>query len=215
MTTTLAGAASGTAVRTHRRDAQRADRAGRAATPETHGAGAVAAIAGTLALSLPAVALLDRPAGTATVDVVASFLIVGGLEVVAARSLWRLTRSHAHPAAYAALLARLGYALLLVVGALVLLVQGPSGTTAFGAHWGSALGVLGLHLVAVGVALRRCPAAGQFGPLLLSACGAAGLAAALSPVDGVPLTAALAPVLVGEVVLAGVLLRTTTRRPVA
>ena len=127
MTTTLAGAASGTAVRTHRRDAQRADRAGRAATPETHGAGAVAAIAGTLALSLPAVALLDRPAGTATVDVVASFLLVGGLEVVAARALWRLTRGHAHPAAYAALLARLGYALLLVVGALVLLVQGPAG----------------------------------------------------------------------------------------
>ncbi len=215
MTTTLAGAPSGTAVRTHRRDARRADGSDRVTTPAAHGAGAVVAIAGTLALSLPAVALLGRPAGSATVDVVASFLLVGGLEVVAARALWRLTRGHAHPAAYAALLARLGYALLLVVGALVLLVQGPAGTAAFGAHWGSALGVLGLHLVAVGVALRRCPAAGRFGPLLLSACGAAGLAAALAPVDGVPLTAALAPVLVGEVVLAGVLLRAKSRRPEA
>ena len=209
MTTTVAG----TTPRTRRTDSP-APAVAALVRPDRRAVAAATAVVGTLALSLPAVALLDHTEGTATVDVVASFLLIGGLELLAARALWRLTRGHSHPAAYAALLARVGYALLVVVGALVLLVHGAQGLGDFRNHWLSALGVLGLHLVAAGVALRRCPSVGRAGPLLVAGCGAAGLAAALAPLGGVSLTTALVPVLAGEVVLTGVLARAALGRPV-
>lgn len=163
----------------------------------------------TLSLSVPAVALLDGVGPrSSSLDVVASFLIVAVLEVAVARGVWRVTREHAHPAAHAALLARTGYALLLTVGALVLLSTGPAGAAGFRDHWGNALGVLGLHLVAAGVALWRSGLAGRVGPLVLSLSGATALAAGLLPLDGVTLPMVLAPAVAGEVLLTLLLART-------
>ncbi|QIM22486.1 hypothetical protein G7075_17350 [Phycicoccus sp. HDW14] len=166
----------------------------------------------TLALSVPAVALLDGVGPRASsLDVVSTFLIVAVLEVAVARGVWRVTREHAHPAAYAALLARTGYALLLVVGALVLLWTGPSAAPAFRDHWANALGVLGLHLVATGVAFWRSAPSGlaaRLGPLALSLSGTTALAATLLPLDGVTLPMVLAPVVVGELLLVLLLART-------
>lgn len=163
----------------------------------------------TLALSLPAVALIDGVGPRASsLDVVASFLIVAVLQVAVARGLWRVTREHAHPAAHAALLARTGYALLLTVGALVLLGTGPAGAAGFRDHWANALGVLGLHLLAAGVALWRSGSAGRVGPLALALSGATALAAGLLPLDAVTLPMVLAPAATGEVLLAVLLTRT-------
>jgi hypothetical protein len=163
----------------------------------------------TLALSVPAVALLDGVGPRASsLDVVTSFLIVAVLEVAVARGVWRVTREHAHPAAHAALLARSGYALLLAVGAGVLLWTGPAGAAGFRDHWANALGVLGLHLVAAGVALWRSGLVGRTGPLSLSLVGATVLAAGLLPLDGVTLPMVLGPAVAGEVLLILLLART-------
>ncbi len=167
----------------------------------------------TLALGVPVATLLSSPRDVATVDVVVSVLLVGGLEVVAARALWVLTRERSHPAAWAALLARVGYALLLVAGAGVLLARGAGGLSAFGDHWLTGLGVLGLHLVAVGVALWHSRIGGRIAPALVTLSGALAMAAALAPVDGTPLWAGLGPVVLGDLVLTALLARTVARRP--
>lgn len=173
----------------------------------------LAGLVGTLALSVPAVALLDGVGPrSSSLDVVASFLIVAAAEVVVARELWTLTRDRSRPAAWAALLARTGYALLLAVGALVLLADGDTGAGAFRDHWGTALGVLGLHLVAVAVAVRHAGLAARAGAGAVGLCGAGALGAALLPVDGLALTWVLAPALAGEVALAVLLARAAMRR---
>ena len=143
---------------------------------------AAAAVLASLALTVPALTLLGR-ADTATVDVVTSFLIVGGLELLVARALWSLTRRRSHPAAHAALLGRLGYALLVVVGALVLLDDGARGAAEFRQHWTSAAAVLGLQFVAQAVAFWHNRIGSRLAPLALAGAGVAAMAVALAPVE--------------------------------
>ncbi|MGG5259841.1 hypothetical protein [Phycicoccus avicenniae] len=167
---------------------------------------ALAAGLGSLALSVPAVAQLDGLGSRSSgIDVVASFLVVAVLEVVLARTLWTLTRDRARPAAWAALLARTGYALLVAVGAVLLLAQGDAGAEAFRGHWSDALGVLGLHLVAAAVALRQSGLAGRIGSTAMALCGALALVAGLLPGTDPALTTVLVPAVTGEALLAAAL----------
>ncbi|MBM6399276.1 hypothetical protein [Phycicoccus sonneratiae] len=160
---------------------------------------AAAAVLGSVALTVPALTLLGRP-DTATVDVVTSFLIIGVLEVVAARALWTMTHDRSHPAAHAALLGRLGYALLVVVGALVLLDDGTRGVTEFRQHWTSAAAVVGLGLLALAVAFWHNRIGARIVPMTLAAAGLAGMAVAVVPVELGPVAPVL-PLVVGDLVL--------------
>ncbi|HMM96368.1 hypothetical protein [Phycicoccus sp.] len=175
---------------------------------------ALVALLGSLTLTVPALTLLGR-ADTATVDVVTSFLIVGALELVTARALWSLTHRRSPPAAYAALLARIGYALLVAVGALVLLDDGARGAAEFRQHWTSAAAVIGLGFVALAVAFWHSRIGTRIAPLALAGTGLAGMAVAVLPVD-VPPVASVLPLVVGDLVLVAALAGRTVRpRPTA
>jgi hypothetical protein len=162
--------------------------------------GAGLAIIGGLALSVPAVGLLDAAAGGgSTLDVAASLLVVAALDVVVGRGLYRVAGERALPAAYAALLSRVGHGLLLAAAAAMLLWRGGTGITAFREDWSTASLVLAAHLVVAAVALWRARVAPR--ALALAVATLAAL-----PGGAVGLLAVLAPVLVADAVLAFALL---------
>jgi hypothetical protein len=140
------------------------------------------AIAAVTALLLPATALLDaadRPGTLAFVAV--AFAVVAGLEVVVGWGLYALLRERAHSPAYAALVSRAGYAVLLTAAAGRLLWPGGDGVAGFRQDWSLALVVLGVHLLVTSVALwhsRRVPA------VVVAGTALAGTASVLSPAVG-------------------------------
>lgn len=166
-----------------------------------------AAVVAILLLTVPVVGLLDAVrASTSTLDVAASFLVVAGLDVVVGLGLYLAARRRAHPAAYAALLSRVGHGLLLVVAAVLLATRGAAGVPAFRDDWGTALLVLAVHLAIAAVALWRARLAPRSLCAALALCGVAtlALAAAAGPAG---LGTLLAPTLAGEALLAAALLR--------
>lgn len=105
-------------------------------------------------LSIPATALLDTADRQATRMVVGvGFLAVAALEVVVGWGLYVVLRERAHSSAYAALVSRGGYAVLLAAAAGRLLWPGGDGVVGFRADWSLALVVLGVHLLVTAVAL--------------------------------------------------------------
>jgi hypothetical protein len=169
--------------------------------------GAGLAIIGGLALSVPAVGLLDAAAGGgSTLDVAASLLVVAALDVVVGRGLYRVAGERALPAAYAALLSRVGHGLLLAAAAAMLLWRGGTGITAFREDWSTASLVLAAHLVVAAVALWRARVAPRALALAMAAGGVLALTLAALPGGAEGLLAVLAPVLVADAVLAFALL---------
>ncbi len=171
------------------------------------------ALVAALALALPAGPLVVAAAPTSSaLDVAVSFLVVAGLELVAARGVYAVARRRAHPAAYAALLSRAGHAVLVVVAATLLAARGRDGLGAFRDDLSTALVVLALHLVLAGLALHRARLApwALSGPVALGG----GAALALTAVSG---SAALVPAagaaFAAEAVLAVALLRCGLRSP--
>jgi hypothetical protein len=159
-----------------------------------------------LALTVPAVGLLDAlEAGGSALDVAASLLVVAGLDVVAGRGLYLAAGGRARPAAYAALLSRVGHGLLLAVAAAFLVARGAEGAPAFRDDWTTASLVLAAHLVVAGVALWRSRVAARMPALAVTAAGGVALLVSLAP-GTTGLLAVLSPVLVGEALLAVTLL---------
>jgi hypothetical protein len=164
------------------------------------------ALAALTVLSVPATALLetaDRPGARLLVG--AAFATVAALEVVVGWGLYVLLRDRAHSPAYAALVSRGGYAVLLTAAAGRLLWPGGDGVDGFRSDWSLALVVLGVHLLVTSVALwcaRRVPGTVVAGTVL---AGAASLLAAagggLPLPDVLPGAGALVPAVLGEVVL--------------
>ncbi|QKE83284.1 hypothetical protein [Arthrobacter sp. NEB 688] len=181
-----------------RETAPRGDRRPRTTRRAT--AGVVGPLLGATLLTAPALVVLGRP-GTAAVDVAASFVIVAGLQVVVARASWRRTRTLARPAARAALLGRLGYAVLVTLAALGLVTAGREGPESFGRSWVAAAGVLGLGLLAHAVALSRSRTGHPVAGWVVAAAGLAAIALALVP-GGAPTGVALWVVVTGETALA-------------
>lgn len=140
------------------------------------------ALAAVTALLLPATALLDTADRPGTLALVAvAFAVVAGLEVVVGWGLYALLRERAHSPAYAALVSRAGYAVLLTAAAGRLLWPGGDGVAGFRQDWSLALIVLGVHLLVTSVALwhsRRVPA------VVVAGTAMAGTASALSPAVG-------------------------------
>lgn len=166
-------------------------------------------------LALPAAGLLEGAdeAGT-RVAVGTAFLLVAVLDVVVGVGLYALLRSRAHSSAYAALVSRTGYAVLLAASAGRLLRPGGGGVETFRADWSLALVVFGLHLVVTAVALR----ASRVVPfLVVTATALAGAAylldESLARWADVGWRPALVPLMLGELVLMGWLLRAAHRRP--
>ena len=118
--------------------------------------------------SIPAAALLDdadRPGARAVAG--AAFVAIAALEVVVGWGVYLLLRERAHSPAYAALVSRAGYAVLLAAAAGRLVWPGGDGADGFRADWSLALVVLGVHLLVTAVALwrsRRVPGAVVAGP---------------------------------------------------
>lgn len=169
--------------------------------------GAGLALVGGLAISVPAIGLLDAAAvGGSTVDVAASLLVVAALDVVVGRGLYLVAGGRALPAAYAALLSRFGHGLLLAVAAGLLLWRGAPGVPAFRHDWGTASLVLAAHLLVAGVTLWRSRIAPRGVALAVSAGGAASLTLAALPTGAPGLLAVLVPVLAADAVLAGALI---------
>lgn len=168
-------------------------------------------------VSLPAATLLEgaaSPGAQATrVAVGVAFTVVAVLDVVAAWGMHLLLRRHATPASTAQLVSRSGYAALLAGAAVVLTWPGGAGTAGFERDWALALVVFGLHLVIAGVALWRSRIAPT---VVVVATALAGLAYLLDDVltrfTDVTATPFLVPLMLGELVLLGWLLR-TSRRP--
>jgi len=167
---------------------------------------ATVALAALTVLCLPAAAVLDdadRPATRAAVGAV--FVVIAGLEVVVGRGLYLLLRERAHPPAYAALVSRAGYAVLLAAAAGRLAWPGGDGAAGFRDDWSLALLVLGVHLLLTSVALwrsRRVPGAVVAGTAL------AGTASLLVEVVGswplpdlLPGAGVLLPAALGQLVL--------------
>lgn len=164
------------------------------------------ALAVLTVLSVPVTALLDtadHPSVRALAG--AGFVAVAALEVVVGWGLYVLLRDRAHSPAYAALVSRGGYAVLLTAAAGRLLWPGGDGVAGFRADWSLALVVLGVHLLVTTTALwsaRRVP-----GPVVVgtAVAGTASLLAAtgrgLPLPDVLPGAGALLPVVLGEVVL--------------
>jgi hypothetical protein len=161
---------------------------------------AVAALAALTVLSVPATALLDtadRPGIRALAG--ACFVVVASLELVVGWGLYSLLRDRAHSPAYAALVSRGGYAVLLTAAAGRLLWPG------FRSDWSLALVVLGVHLLVTAIALwsaRRVPGA------VVAGTAVAGTASLLAAVGGglplpdvLPGAGPLLPAVLGEVVL--------------
>ena len=167
---------------------------------------AAVALAALTALSVPATALLDsadRPGARALAG--AAFVTVAALEVVVGWGLYVLLRERAHSPAYAALVSRGGYAVLLTAAAGRLLWPGGDGVDGFRSDWSLALVVLGVHLLVTAIALwcaRRVPGAVVAGTAV---AGTASLLAALGgglPLpDVLPGAGALLPAALGEIVL--------------
>lgn len=138
------------------------------------------ALAAVTALLLPATALLDTADRPGTLTLVAVvFAVVAGLEVVVGWGLYTLLRERAHSPAYAALVSRAGYAVLLTAAAGRLLWPGGDGVAGFRQDWALALVVLGVHLLVTSIALwhsRRVPA------VVVAGTAAAGTASVLSQV---------------------------------
>ena len=171
------------------------------------------ALVSALALTLPVAGLLDAVGPSpSTLDVAVSFLVVGGLEVVVGRGLYALARDRAHPAAYAALLSRVGHGALVAVAAALLASRGTAGVAAFRADWATALLVLAVHLVVAGVALWRARVTPRAVSATVAAGGAAALVVAAVTAGQDALLPVLVPLLVAEAVLAGTLLRCGLRR---
>jgi hypothetical protein len=164
------------------------------------------ALAALTALSVPATALLDtadQPGARALVG--AAFVAVAALEVVVGWGLYVLLRGRAPSPAYAALVSRGGYAVLLTAAAGRLLWPGGDGVPGFRSDWSLALVVLGVHLLVTSIALwcaRRVPGA------VVAGTAVAGTASVLAAVGGglplpdvLPGAGALLPAVLGEVVL--------------
>ena len=170
---------------------------------ERHGA-RVAGI-GLLAmtvLSVPATWLLGATQPWAAGAAGLAFLAVAALDVSVGWGLYLMLSRRAHPPAYAALVSRVGYAVLLAASAARLLWPGGAGVEAFRADWDRALVVFGLHLVVLAVALWRSRLVPR---VVVAATAAAGVAylldAALARFTDVGWRDALVPVMLGEVVL--------------
>lgn len=169
--------------------------------------GAGLALVGGLALSVPAVGLLDAvAAGGSTLDVAASLLVVAGLDVVVGRGLYLVAGDRARPAAYAALLSRVGHGLLLAVAAALLVWRGSAGAGSFRDDWYTASLVLAAHLLVAGVALWRSRITPRSVALAVAAGGAGALTLAALPTAGPGLLPLLVPVLAADAVLAFALL---------
>ena len=165
------------------------------------------ALAVLTVLSVPATALLDtadRPGGTRALAG-AAFVSVAALEVVVGWGLYVLLRDRAHSPAYAALVSRGGYAVLLTAAAARLLWPGGDGVDGFRSDWSLALVVLGVHLLVTATALwcaRWVPGA------VVAGAAVAGTASLLAAVGGglplpdvLPGAGALLPAALGEIVL--------------
>ena len=195
-TTTARPRSAGTTLRPHAVPAQ-AHRTARVAA---------VALAALTALSVPATALLDsadRPGPRLLAG--AAFVTVAALEVVVGWGLYVLLRERAHSPAYAALVSRGGYAVLLTAATGRLLWPGGDGVDGFRSDWSLALVVLGVHLLVTAIALwcaRRVPGAVVAGTAV---AGTASLLAALGgglPLpDVLPGAGALLPAALGEIVL--------------
>jgi hypothetical protein len=133
-------------------------------------------------LSVPATALLDTADATATRVVVGvGFLVVAALEVLVGWGLYRVLHERAHSCAYAALVSRAGYAVLLAAAAGRRHGPGGDGVAGFRADWSMALLVLGVHLLVTTVALwhsHEVPGA------VVAGTAVAGVAALLGDVVG-------------------------------
>lgn len=164
------------------------------------------ALAVLTVLSVPATALLDtadRP-GTRALAA-AGFVAVAALEVVVGWGLYVLLRDRAHSPAYAALVSRGGYAVLLIAAATRLLWPGGDGVDGFRSDWSLALVVLGVHLLVTAIALwcaRWVPGA------VVAGTAVAGTASLLAAVGGglplpdvLPGAGSLLPAALGEIVL--------------
>lgn len=133
-------------------------------------------------LSIPATALLDTADATATrVAVSVGFGLVAALEVVVGWGLYRALQERAHSCAYAALVSRAGYAVLLAAAAGRLLWPGGDGVAGFRADWSLALLVLGVHLLVATVALWHSH---QVPGAVVAGTAVAGTAALLGEVVG-------------------------------
>ncbi|MBT9256875.1 hypothetical protein KMZ32_12925 [Phycicoccus sp. MAQZ13P-2] len=150
------------------------------------------------ALTVPALLAAGRT-GTATVDVAASLVLVAGLQTVAARAAWRRTRTAARPAAGAALLGRLAYALVLTVTAVGLL--GPGDLLGAQRAWTAGAGVLGIGLLAHAVALSRSRIGRPATRWVAGCAGAAAVVLALVP-GGAPTVPLLWCVVAGDLAAA-------------
>ena len=185
---------------------------------ERHGARlAGASLLALTLVSLPAAALLDGAAGPGAaatrIGIGVAFLVVAVLDVVAAWGLHLLLRRRATPASTAQLVSRSGYAVLLAGAAVVLTWPGGAGTVGFERDWSLALVVFGLHLVIAGIALWRARIAPKAVAVITAVAGLAYLLDdVLTRTTQVTVTPYLVPLMLGELVLLGWLLR-TSRRP--
>ena len=164
-------------------------------------------------LSLPAAVLLGRADEPGARAVVATaFLVVAALDVAAGWGLHLLLRGHALPTSVATVVSRSGYAVLLAVSALVLLVPGGEGVAGFRSDWALALVVFGVHLTIAAVALWRSRLAPGIVVVATAIAGAAYLVDdVLARSTGQAQGAALVPFMLGELVLMGWLLWTARR----
>ena len=181
---------------------------------ERHGArvAGLALLAMTL-ISVPASRLLDATQPWATGAAGLAFLAVAALDVSAGWGLYLVLSRRAHPAAYAALVSRVGYAVLLAASAARLLWPGGAGVEAFRADWDRALVVFGLHLVVLAVALWRSRLVPRVIVAATALAGAAYLLdAALARFTDAGWRGALVPVMLGELLLMGWLLLAGVRR---
>ncbi|MGL5911526.1 MAG: DUF4386 family protein, partial [Phycicoccus sp.] len=159
-------------------------------------------------VSIPAAVVLARADDAATPRVVGvAFLVVAVLDVAAAWGLYVMTRRRAGTLAYAAMLARSGYAVLLVTSVVILLWPGGTAAAGFRADRSNALLVFGLSLVLAGLAVWRSRTAPRAVALATTLAGGAYL---LDDVLGrwteTGWHGALVPVMLGELALVAWLL---------
>jgi len=208
--TTSRARSIGAVTSTDRRPVRSAPRAGRSdPRPERRPALlAAVCLAVVTALTIPAAALLDTADRPGTREVVGvGFLVVAALEVVVGWGLYAVLNERAHSSAYAALVSRAGYAVLLAAAAGRLLWPGGDGVAGFRADWSLALVVLGVHLLVTAVALWHSHAVPG---AVVAGIAVAGIAALLGDVVGswhlpdiVPGAGPLLPGVLGGLVLLG------------
>ncbi|MGL5816578.1 MAG: DUF4386 domain-containing protein [Phycicoccus sp.] len=159
-------------------------------------------------VSIPATLALARAGDAAAPRAVgAAFLVVAALDVTAAWGLYVVTRNRAGTLAYAAMLARSGYAVLSATSVVILLWPGGTAAAGFRADRSNALIVFGLSLVMVGLAVWRSRTAPRAVALVTSLTGGAYLLdQVLTRWTEVGWHEVLVPVMLGELVLVGWLL---------